>query len=109
MRLTALFLSAVLAACASATHHDLPDSLKDPAPMTTKGATLTVLGLSCPNCATNIDLSLKALPNVQEVYVNLDTGLVDVAFRDADPRPSPLQLATAVRNSGFTVVAVQGR
>lgn len=77
--------------------------------MTTKGATLTVLGLSCPNCATNIDLSLAALPNVQEVSVNLDTGMVDVDFRDADPKPSPLQLATAVRNSGFTVVAVKGR
>lgn len=109
MRLLFPCLLATLAACASATHHDLPDALKDATPMTTKGATLTVLGLSCPNCATNIDLNLKELPNVQQVYVNLDTGMVDVDFRDADPRPSPLQLATAVRNSGFTIVAVRGR
>jgi hypothetical protein len=46
---------------------------------------------------------------VQDVSVNLDTGLVEVEFRDADPKPSPLQLATAVRNSGFTIVAVKGR
>ena len=54
-------------------------------------------------------LELLGHKDARLVYVNLDTGLVDVAFRDANPRPSPLQLATAVRNSGFTVVAVQGR
>ena len=31
------------------------------------------------------------------------------SLRGADPKPSPLQLATAVRNSGFTIVAVKGR
>ena len=37
----------------------------------------------------------------------LSTGLVDVTFAK-DQHPSVLDLATAVRDSGFTVVSVEG-
>jgi copper chaperone CopZ len=98
----------LLAACAAPTGSAIPEALLDPAPLSGTGATITVLGLSCPNCATNVDLKLKQLPAVSGVQVDLGTGVVDVAFGEG-AKPSRRDLATAIRDSGFTVVAITSK
>lgn len=99
----------LLAACATPTGAGIPRELLDPAPLAGVGADLTVLGLSCPNCSTNIDLKLKALAGVERVNVDLGTGHVAIDFTATGPRPSRQDLAIAVRDSGFTIVAIEPR
>lgn len=106
--LTAMLpLSLAAGSCAS-TATSLPPELRSTEPIAASAARITVLGLGCPQCASNIDLQLKRVPGVNSVQVDLGQGLVDVDFLPGT-HPSVLQLATAVRDSGFTVVAVDGR
>lgn len=103
-----LLTSALLLAGCATTTADLPPELRDPAPIAAEAATISVLGLGCPQCATNIDLQLKRVPGVAAVAVDLGQGRVDVDFLPGH-HPSVLELASAVRDSGFTVTAVKGR
>lgn len=96
-------LAVCLAACASAPA--LPPEFLDPSPLPGKGAVLTVIGLGCPQCASNIDLQLAAVRGVGKVEVDLSQGLVVVDF-DAEPHPSRRDLATAVHESGFSILAI---
>lgn len=74
-------------------------------PVSGENATLLVKGLSCPLCATNIDLQLKRLPGVDTVNVDFDAGKVFVGFK-GDRRPSQRQLADAIADAGFTLTGI---
>lgn len=75
-------------------------------PLTPPTATLVVHGLSCPQCATNVDKQLLAVRGVQQVSVNLGTGQVVVAVASDQP-PTGAQLAAAVKKSGYTLVRIE--
>jgi copper chaperone CopZ len=81
-------------------------ALTDPAPLKSDSATLTVGGLGCPLCANNIENKLGGMTGVQSVSVDLSTGKVKVGFWGKD-KPSPMALAQAVRDSGFTPTQIQ--
>lgn len=81
-------------------------ALNNPTPLTTDSATLTVGGLGCPLCANNIENKLGGMTGVQSVSVDLSTGKVKVGFWGKD-KPSPMALAQAVRDSGFTPTQIQ--
>lgn len=108
LRLVSLFLVLCLAACASQPAFAPPPEFADPAPIAADGATLTVHGLGCPQCASNIDLQLRSLAGVERVDVDLGEGRVDVGFAVV-PRPSKLDLARAIHASGFTLVGIETR
>jgi copper chaperone len=74
-------------------------------PITTDTATLTVHGMGCPLCANNVDKQLKDLTGVRDVNVDMGSGRVTVHLK-GDDRPSQVQLARAIRQSGFTLVRI---
>jgi copper chaperone CopZ len=64
-----------------------------------------VHGLSCPQCASNVDKQLLAVKGVEQVNVNLGTGQVVVQVSPDQP-PTGGQLAAAVKKSGYTLVRI---
>ena len=76
-------------------------------PIADSTATLAVHGLSCPKCASNVDLTLAEIKGVKSVEkVDLSTGEVKLAFDD-NTHPSPATLAKAVKDAGYTLVAIR--
>jgi len=75
-------------------------------PIDTSRITLVVYGMSCPLCATNVDKQLLAIDGVSNVDVDLSSGNIDVALKDA-PKPTTRQLAGAVERSGFTLMDIK--
>ena len=67
---------------------------------------LTVHGMSCPLCASNLDEQIERIDGVTESRIDLDTGDVHVTM-DADARVTRAMLADAVRRAGFTLKDVR--
>lgn len=65
--------------------------------------TLNVAGLSCPQCATNIDLTVKRVKGVSGVEVDLGAGQVRVSMLPGQSA-SRAQIERAVRDAGFEVI-----
>lgn len=64
---------------------------------------LRVEGMSCHHCVKAVEGALTALPGVQNVEVNLESGKVTVSF---DPAVvSENELREAVRESGYRVIS----
>jgi copper chaperone CopZ len=78
----------------------------DDQPIKASIATLVVHGMSCPQCSTNVDKQLLAVPGVQKVQINLGTGEVDVRLSGQQP-PTGNQLAAAIKKSGYTLVRIE--
>lgn len=76
-------------------------------PIASNTATLEVHGLSCPKCATNVDLTLAEVTGVQRVEkVDLSSGQVKLAFTEHH-HPTPAALAHAVKDAGYTLIAIR--
>lgn len=82
-----------------------PASVSNTAPLPGDSATLTVQGLSCPLCASNVDKQLLKVAGVQDVSVDLGAGLVKVRF-DPARAPSEAILRKAVEDSGYTLAGI---
>jgi copper chaperone CopZ len=78
----------------------------DDQPIKASIATLVVHGMGCPQCSTNVDKQLMAVPGVQKVQINLGTGEVDVRLV-ANQQPTGNQLAAAIKKSGYTLVRIE--
>src|SRR3954466_7042272 len=103
---SAAFLSACSSRSTASTTQPSTTAMKfDNQPLTTPTATLLVHGLSCPQCSSNVDKQLLAVKGVQEVHVNLGTGQV-VVLVNKDQPPTGVQLADAVKKSGYTLVRI---
>ena len=63
---------------------------------------LAVPDISCDGCKATIEGALRALSGVEAVEVDLAGRLVDVAH---DAQIGPVQLAEAVEEQGYEVVA----
>ena len=72
---------------------------------------LQITGMTCASCSTRVEKSLKAVPGVTDVSVNLAT---EHATIHADPSVSAETLAAAVRKAGYdiatkeTVLQIEG-
>src|SRR2546421_8937565 len=75
-------------------------------PVSPPTATLVVHGLSCPQCASNVDKQLLAVKGVQQVNANLGNRQVVVLVSQNQP-PTGAQLAAAVKTSGYTLVRIE--
>jgi copper chaperone CopZ len=105
-----LFLGLILCIClASCSSQQTAETTKSPTitdqPVTPPTATLVVHGLSCPQCASNVDKQLLAVKGVQQVNVNLGNGQV-VVLVSKDQPPTGMQLADAVKKSGYTLIRI---
>ena len=75
------------------------------------GIRLQVTGMTCASCVLRVEKTLKAVPGVQSVSVNLATEEASVS---AEPSVSTEALAAAVRKAGYdvaprvTVLPVEG-
>lgn len=67
---------------------------------------LTVHGLSCPLCASNMDKALMNVFGVATVQTDLEQGRVTVGFMD-NHTVTREQLAKAVEGAGFTLKAIE--
>jgi copper chaperone CopZ len=65
-------------------------------------AILAVKGLSCPQCAGNIERQLDRIKAVQEFKLDLDDGIVTLTLRDKSS-VSRDRLAKAVEDAGYTL------
>ncbi len=100
---------ALVAGCSSTQPaYERNPEFNDSQPLAASAATLTVEGLSCPLCASNIDKQLMEVEGVESVRVNLSSGQVQLALKD-NPRPSRRALADAVDRSGFTLTKIETR
>ncbi len=70
------------------------------APGNPGGLKLQISGMTCASCVLRVEKSLKSVPGVLEVSVNLAT---EQAFVDAAPSVSAEALAAAVRKDGYDV------
>jgi len=67
----------------------------------TKTMTLKVIGMSCGDCAGNVEKALRGVSGVTKATVNLKAGNAQVEF---DPeKATDKDLAKAVKNAGYGV------
>lgn len=69
---------------------------------------LTVYGMSCPLCANNVDNTLLSVPGVEDVSLDMGTGIAVVRLDGRTP-VTRRQLAAAVDRSGFSLQRVETR
>lgn len=100
MKKLILVAAALLAACASPTGDSSAES--GVTQSYSASYTLTVKGMSCPNCANNITHELKELAGVEQVQINMGTGKVTVLSNST--LPDTFLLEEAVRTAGFTPI-----
>ena len=77
-------------------------------PIAASEVLLTVYGMSCPLCANNVDNTLMAIPGVEDVSLDMGTGIAVVRLDGRTP-VSRRQLAAAVDRSGFSLQRVETR
>lgn len=69
-----------------------------------KKAKLTIQGMHCASCASNIERSLKKIPGVKETSINVimkkGTALVEDSVSEED-------LKKAVKRAGYDVKSVE--
>ena len=63
--------------------------------------TLTVTGMTCGGCTSNVTHALKAIPGVGDVTVSLSAGEATVRYDER--QTSPDQLKSAVKGAGYGV------
>jgi P-type Cu+ transporter len=65
-------------------------------------AQIPVTGMTCANCAANIERSIKKLDGIENVSVNLATERADVAFNDA--RVAMNDIIARIQKAGYGAV-----
>lgn len=66
---------------------------------------LSVNGMSCPLCVTNVDEGLEKLPGIKEIRTDLSNGTVTLQIA-GEKRPTLADFDRVVRESGFTLTKV---
>lgn len=79
----------------------LPDTTVEPG----QDVVLTVWGMSCPKCVTNVDKLLKQVDGVEDVRIDMSGGIVRVST--GDPAPALADLEAAIVRAGFTLMKTE--
>lgn len=64
-----------------------------------------VNGMVCAFCAQGIEKKLRAMPQTQDVYINLKQRIVSVQFKDGQAI-APDALRELVKDAGYEVVSI---
>jgi len=70
-----------------------------------KKVKISITGMHCSSCASNIERSLKKIPGVKEVTVSLMTNK---GFVECDDKVSDEELKKAVARAGYKAVTIEG-
>ena len=88
-------------------NRDIPKEINSPtarlkeSPMSEMNVTIPVTGMTCANCALNIERNIRKLTGIKEANVNFATEQAQVSF---DPRQVQLDQVTArIQDAGFGV------
>ncbi|MBS3099486.1 heavy-metal-associated domain-containing protein [Candidatus Pacearchaeota archaeon] len=65
---------------------------------------LTIQGMHCASCASNIERSLKKVSGVKEVTVS---AVTNKAFVEVDEKTSEEEMKKAVSRAGYKIVGVE--
>ena len=65
---------------------------------------LTIEGMHCASCASNVERSLKKVPGVKDVSVSV---LTKKAFVETDKEVSNEALKEAVKKPGYNLISVE--
>ncbi len=98
-------VSIMLSGCQPAGTGGAPAATFSETPIASDHAVVMATGLSCPLCANNINSTLKKVPGVTTVNIDLEKGAIHIGLTGG-VRPSKARLARAVTDAGFTVVSV---
>ena len=104
---TLLLSCALVTGCASSSaHRSAPAAVAGPTTLRAGGYTLVVHGMSCPKCISNVELQLTRIQGVVHPSVDMKHGfvLIDV---ESGSEPSKDAIASAIADSGFTLVEVR--
>jgi copper chaperone CopZ len=110
MMVTAAGLSLIAGGCASTASEDptVLEARVSDEPIAESEVLLTVYGMSCPLCANNVDNTLLSVPGVEDVSLDMGTGIAVVRLDGRTP-VTRRQLAAAVDRSGFSLQRVETR
>ena len=81
-------------------------AVEGPDPLGPGRYTLSVRGMSCPKCISNVDLQLARIAGVREVAVDMRNGLVRLSIDDRH-EVARSALAAAVADAGFTLASIR--
>ncbi|MFM1804889.1 MAG: Heavy-metal-associated domain [Planctomycetota bacterium] len=98
-----------LSACHSTRNSDAgaPGAVRGPSSLPTGRYELVVNGMSCPKCVSNVELQLTRIPGVVRPVVDMKNGKVTIDVEDGNA-PSSSAIASAIADSGFTLVEIRG-
>ena len=65
---------------------------------------LTIQGMHCASCASNIERSLKKVSGVKEVTVS---AVTNKAFVEVDEKTSEEEMKKAVSRAGYKIVEIE--
>jgi copper chaperone CopZ len=71
-----------------------------------KSAALTASGLTCSMCSKSIYKSLMKMPSVQDVQVDIENSIFNIAFKPGS-KVSPDDVKKAVSDAGFAVASLK--
>ena len=94
-----------MAGCAATSQKTASPYLTDNTVLKGGFVSLTVHGMGCPLCATNVDIQLKKLKGVMSVNTNLNNGEVRILI-SPDEAPTRSDLAGAIHRAGLTLVEI---
>jgi len=66
---------------------------------------MMVTGFACPFCANKLDKQMYKITSVQDVIIDLGTGMVEVVVDESNV-PSRAAIEQAVEDAGFTLESV---
>lgn len=69
----------------------------------TEKINLQVSGMTCQHCVSSVKNSVMALEGVEQVFVSLENGSVEVAYEN--PNLKTDQIAAAIEDQGYDVEA----
>jgi Cu+-exporting ATPase len=67
---------------------------------------ITIDGMHCASCASNVERSLKKIPGVKEVAISLMTKK---AIIEVDEKVSDMDLKNAVARAGYKTISIESK
>jgi mercuric ion binding protein len=99
---TALALLALLGTMAPTVAAQQKVAVEGPRP---RQIQVTILGMSCPFCAYGVEQKLKKLEGVEDLKVELKTGLATLTLKEGVDIPNE-ELQKKVEDAGFEVAKI---
>lgn len=106
--LCAALPTAILCACHPGLASERPPApIVGPESLADGNYTLVVHGMSCPKCISNVELQLARIKGIGHPAIDMKHGFVRIDV-EGGSKPSKELIASAIADSGFTLVEIRG-